>query len=136
MPYRSVRSRLSQADTWLVEVLLGLYTLLWGLGYANPLTDTFAVNPTSYRMLSQFPGGELPFGLTVAALGACMLSMAWRGGRQARGRAAGAVGIFWVAITIAVGAPTHWAAGGLPHFGLVALAHWYCWVRLSYREPA
>lgn len=47
MSSRPVRDRLAETDTRLLELFLGLYTLLWGAGFANPLTDTSAITGTS-----------------------------------------------------------------------------------------
>jgi hypothetical protein len=132
-----MQARLSQSDTWLLEVFLGLYTVIWGLWFANPLTDSFRLTTTAtYTLLAHFPGGELWFGATVALLGAIKLTAAVRGSRRQRSIIAGIVGVCWAAVAVAVAIPTAWAAAGIPHFGLVALANWYVWVRLSYRGPA
>lgn len=130
MPYRTIRGRLLQADTWLLEAVLGLYTLVWGLGFLNPLTDTFASNPTSYAILGRVPGGENVVGLLFASAGTLELLFTAMGSRFSRGISTGAVGLLWLLVTILIGVPTRWAAGGLPHFALVAVAHWYCWARL------
>lgn len=133
MPTRAVRHRFAQSDTWLLELFLGCYTFVWGLGYANPLTDTFAQNPRAMSLLAQFPGGEPTFGVFVTGLGALALWSTLRLSRQTRGVVIGAAGLFWFYVLVAVGTPTGWAAGGLPHFALVALAHWFCWARLRWR---
>jgi hypothetical protein len=132
MPTRALRNRLSQSDTWLLELFLGLYTLAWGLGFANPLTTVFSTNAASYRILGQFPGGETAFGIFVAALGMLALTATLRLRRATRTFSAAVNGIWWLFVTVSIGVPTTWAAGGIPHFALVALAHWFCWSRLRY----
>jgi len=132
MSHQSFRGRLVQSDTWILEVFLGLYALVWGLGFANPLSDAFAANPLPYALLNWFPGGELWFGVAVSLLGALVLGSTLFGSRRLRSVAIGAAGTFWVAVSVAVGVPTQWANGGLPHFSLVVLAHVYLLSRLSY----
>ncbi len=132
MPIRRTPARLAQSDTWLLEVFLGLYTAVWGLGFANPLTESFAVSPMAYRFLSRFPGGELGFGLSVAAFGVLTLSATFGLHRPTRAFMIGLAGVFWVVVLFSVAIPTSWAAGGLWHFALAALAHWFCWARLRY----
>lgn len=133
MPYRRVKARLAQTDTWLLELFLGLYTLIWGLNLANPLTDAFAASPRTYALLSTFPGGEPVLGALASACGALVLASAAGGARRTRARATGAVGVWWLLVSIAVAIPTGFAGGGV--LLLVALAHWYCWTRLSYGGP-
>lgn len=127
-----LRRRLAQTDTWLLEVFLGLYTLLWGLWFANPTVDSFGANP-SYTILGLFPGGETAFGVFAAVLGAIKLLTAMQSPRPIRGIVCAIAGAFWVCVVFAVGVPTHWSAGGIPHFALVALSNWYIWARLSQR---
>lgn len=132
MPLR-VRPRLAQADTWLLEVFLSVYTLLWGVGLANPLTNVFASNPTAYALLALFPGGEPALGAFTVALALAKIAAAAAGTRRRRALVHLLLAVFWAAITVAIGVPTHGGAGGLPHFALVALANWYIWARLSVR---
>ena len=132
MPYRAVRSRLTLADTWLLELYLGAYTLMWGLGYLNPFTDTFNSSP-SYALLGRFPGGEALFGLLVTMLGITTIRSIIRGSRETRTVMLCLGGVFWFIILILIGVPTAWAAGGVPHFLLATLGHWFCWARLRYR---
>lgn len=127
-----IGERWALSDTWLLEVFLGLYTLVWGIAYANPLSTTMAGNP-AYAILVQFPGGENAFGAFAAALGAMKLLALVYGSRIARARVCAVLGVFWLAVTISIAIPTHWAAGGIPHFSLVALANWFVWVRMSQR---
>lgn len=134
MPYRSARVRLSQADTWLLELFLACYTLIWGLNIANPMTDAFINSPRSYALLSGFPGGETAFGAVAALCGALAVCAALVGSRPTRALAAAVVGAFWLCVSIAVGVPTNWAGGGV--LVLVALADWFCWTRLRYRGDA
>lgn len=127
----STHIRLAQADTWLLEMFLGAYTLVWGLNLVNPLTDAFGNNPRSFALLSGFPGGEVALG-TLSSLGGGLTIWAALGGtRQTRAVTAGLVGMFWLIIAVAIGVPTGWAGGGV--VVLVALSHWFCWVRLSHR---
>lgn len=125
------RQRFLQADTWLLELFLGIYTLVWGLNFANPLTDVFTGNPRAYVVLGQFPGGEGAFGVAVAILGAAALIVALWGHRQYRAYAVALVGIVWLVIAVAIGVPTKFAGGAT--LGLLALTHWYCMARLSQR---
>jgi hypothetical protein len=119
------------ADTWLVEVYLGLYTVLWGLWFANPLIDSFGVTGSSYALLRHFPGGETAFGLVVAVLGGAKLLIALRGTRRQRCLMACVMGAFWGLIAMAIAIPTVLAAAGIPHFALAGLANWFVWVRLA-----
>jgi K+-transporting ATPase A subunit len=132
MPYRSVRGRLAQADTWLAELILGLYTLVWGATIANPLTDTFATSPRTYALLRGFPGGEGVFGLVAMLVGTLALATTLGAARHARALCAGVVGALWLIVAIAIGLSTGGAGGGV--LFLIAFAHWYCWVRLSRRD--
>lgn len=123
--------RLSQADTWLLELFLGLYTLVWGLNFANPLTDVFANSPRTYALLSGFPDAETLLGLVGIFCGTLTLGVVLRGARTGRMLVIGAVGVVWLLYAIAVSVPTRGAAGGVTF--LTAIAHWYCWARQSYR---
>lgn len=129
-----MRNRLALSDTWLLELYLSLYTIVWGLGYANPLTDAFQSSP-SYAVLRLFPGGELTFGVAVTILGALKLAASVYGQRDDRTLLYAIGALFWLGIVFAIGIPSQWSAGGLPHFGLAAIANWYLWVRLRYRGP-
>lgn len=131
MMNQSVRDRLSQADTWLLEFFLGLYTLLWGLSIANPLTDAFLSSPRSYALLSDFPGGESVFGLLAAVCGGLVMSAVLSGSRRTRSVSTGVAGLAWFCVAVAILVPTRMAGGGV--LMLVAFAHWFCWARLSYR---
>lgn len=133
MAHRSIRSRLAQSDTWLLELFLGLYTLLWGLGFANPFVATFEIAPQVYSILARFPGGELPFGLMVLVFGIALLGATFSATRRVRAVIVLWNGFFWFSMMLATGIPSAWAAGGTPHFTLVAVAHWYLWARLSYQ---
>lgn len=130
MPSRSFSGRMAVADTWLLELFLGLYTLLWGLAFLNPLTDAFSAAPRGYLLIGRFPGGEAAFGGFASAVGALALLAMLRGSRKERALAVGSAGVFWLLVTVAVGVPTEWSAGGLVHFGLAALANWFSWARL------
>lgn len=131
---RAPRNRLAQSDTWLLELFLALYTLVWGVGYVNPLTDSFAANPRGTALLAQFPGGELGLGLFVTGLGTGALWVTLNCPRRTRRMLLSVCGGFWVWVLVSVGLASDWSAGGLPHFGLVVLAHWFCWARLRWRE--
>lgn len=131
-----IKTRLATSDTWLLEVFLALYTIAWGLSYTNPLVDTFASNPSAYAVLARLPGGEVTLGLVLVLLGSTTLGAALWGARAMRSLSTGVAGGAWLSTAIAIGVPTHWAAGGIPGFALVALAHWFCWTRLRYRGPA
>lgn len=132
MPHRPTRERLALADTWPLELFLSLYALVWGLGFLNPLTNTFAASPVAYALIGRLVD-ESQFGGLVTVVGTLALLAAIRGSRPVRAVAFGVAGLFWVLVVAAIGMPTNWAAGGLPHFMLAALANWYCWVRLNRR---
>jgi hypothetical protein len=127
------RQRLAQTDTWLLELFLGLYLLVWGLGHANPLADSFSTSPRSYALLGQFPGGESAFGTVVSGVGVLCLGAVFRGSRPERSLLMVLACAFWVCITALVGIPTQWAAGGIPHFLLAACACAYCAARMHRR---
>lgn len=131
VPYRSARSRLALADTWLVELFMALYGLVWGVGLVNPWTVAFG--NASYAILALFPGGETGVGALAAAIGACEMTAALIGRRQTRALAFAAGGAFWLYVALAVAVASQWAAGGIPHFLLAALASWFLWARLRYR---
>jgi len=126
-------ARLGRSDTWLLEVFLACYTLVWGLGFANPLVDTFGTIPVPYSLISQAMS-ELTLGLLATALGALTLTVALRGSRQQRAWGCAVVCLFWLLILFAVGRPTGWASGVLPHYGLASATSWFMWVRLRRRS--
>lgn len=132
-PHPSLRFRLAMSDTWLLEVFLSLYTIIWGAWFLNPFSDAFNASATAYAILREFPGGEAAFGGAVVALGTWKLIALARWSAQARSLACAFVGIFWLIIALVVGIPTHWLASQIPAFLLVAFANWFCWIRLSYR---
>jgi hypothetical protein len=127
------RERLVQTDTWLLELLQGLYLLVWGLGFLNPLTDTFAANPRSYTLLGRFPGGEPAFGGATVLLGLLTLAGVLYGTRPERSLVLGLCALFWLTIAVLIGIPTSWAAGGIPHFLLATVACGYCAWRMHRR---
>jgi hypothetical protein len=135
MPMRRLptRERLAQTDTWLLELFQGLYLLVWGLGFANPLTDSFAANPRSYTLLGQFPVGELGFGGATVLLGLVTLGGVLRGTRPERSLVMALCAVFWLAVAVLIGLPTAWAAGGIPHFCLATVACGYCAWRMHRR---
>jgi hypothetical protein len=128
----SFAERMVTCDTWLVELFLAFYTILWGVWYANPLINTMAQNP-SQAILAQFPGGETAFGLFATTLGVLKLLTSISGDRRARATACAVLGTFWLGVAVAIGIPSHWSAGGIPHFLLVSATSWYLWGRLRYR---
>lgn len=125
--------RLAQSDTWLLELFLALYTLVWGIAILNPLTDTFLTAPRPYSVLAQFPGGEASLGLVIAVIGSLSASIVLLCGLRERMVTTGVGFCIWLAIGFAIAIPTDWAAGGLPHFFLAAISNWLCWSRLRYR---
>jgi hypothetical protein len=135
MPLRRLPTseRLAQTDTWLLELFLGLYLLVWGLGFANPLTDTFAANPRSYVLLGRFPGGEIGFGGATVLLGLLSLGGVLYGTRPERSLVMGLCAAFWLAVAVLIGIPTAWAAGGIPHFLLATVACGFCAWRMRRR---
>jgi hypothetical protein len=121
------RERLAQTDTWLLELFQGLYLLVWGLGFLNPLTDTFAANPRSYTLLGRFPGGEPAFGGATVLLGLLTLAGVLYGTRPERSLV---MGLCAAVLAGGRGPDRHpdiaWAAGGIPHFLLATVACGFC----------
>lgn len=127
-----IRQRLMSSDTWLLELFLSSFTTVWSAGLVNPWTDTFTNSP-AYRVLSQFPGGELVFGLIGFFIGGMSMYAIINSTRTMRKGTLAANGVFWVFTTASFLVATLGNSGAVPYFVLVCLANWFCWVRLSFR---
>jgi hypothetical protein len=131
MHSKAISARAAMSDTWLLEIWLSFYALLWGLAILNPWSSVFSTGPLSFALISQLPGGEWFFGLVVTILGFLKLYIVLYGTRKQRSISSCLLGVFWILIFVAVGIPTNWGASSLALYAQIVVGHWFIWVRLQ-----
>lgn len=115
------------ADTELLELLLGLLATLWGLGLLNPWSHTFVSAPGFSAMALLAP--EWAWGVAVAVLG--LLQLGGLRGRHPQARRVGALGglFVWAFVGVMI-FRGNWAGLGWIIWGVVATGCAIVYLRL------
>lgn len=111
-----------------MELLLGLYTLAFGLTLALP-NDTLAAS-TSFRMLAEIAPESVWSGVVLLAGFGGVISLLY--GRRV-GRLTALMGTFawWGFMSILAGLSSAWVSTGVGAFGLMSMASAWAYWRVS-----
>ena len=122
---RRIRTILTEHDTPPVELLIGTYTLAWGL-FVLSHVDTFG-SATAYQPLLRI-APEGVWGAGIAALGMVQLAAVLGQRQRCRIYSMLAGAGLWLWLAIATGLGSEFRSAGFVHFTLIAFwSGWSYW---------
>lgn len=114
-------------------IILGIYTMVWGLWVANPLWEVFSHADLYIKMAAFMP--EWAWGIVALVVGLVTTYGAVKRNYSALVRGAAVAGLFWFAVSIFYFIGDYMSTGGITALVFAVYAAFiYCNIRVNFKD--